>query len=190
MKKNLCIALATGILLLLFSSASAFDESHIKTWNDVYLVREMTMPVTVQNTSLQEKELKALFIGPAGLHYTISSIPEKIKPMESATFYLTIFPSDETEGTIYNSSLMVSLGETTVLKEIRVHSAKYFPIQETQPNETQKEEQKNSVTPLAALGGIEGLTLIFLIAIIILLSIAIIAKIITIKSRQEREFYG
>lgn len=186
MKKLFYIVLFAGICLALSSSAAAFDESHIKTQDNVYLVKEMTIPITVKNTSLLEKELEVQFIGPVGLHYSLSKVPEKIGPSGNALFYLKIYPSDETEGTTYNSALMVSLGGETVLKEIKVHSAKYFPEQQ----ETTGTEQPNGVVPMILLGGFEGATMTVLLAIVILLSIAIIAKILTIKGRQEREFHG
>ncbi|MFH1235281.1 MAG: hypothetical protein V1493_06730 [Candidatus Diapherotrites archaeon] len=191
MKKFFSIALFAGICLALFSSAAAFDESHISTWDNVYLVKEMTVPITVKNTSLMEKELEVQFIGPAGLHYSLSKIPEKIGSSGNALFYLKIYPSDETEGTTYNSTLMVSLGGETALKEIKVHSSKYFPEpQETTGGETGGTEQPNGAAPMVLLGGFEGAAMTVLLAIVILLSIAIIAKILTIKGRQEREFYG
>ncbi len=191
LNKLFFLALFSGISLGLFSGAAAFDESHITTWDNVYLVKEMTVPITVKNTSLQEKELEVKFLGPVGLHYGLSKIPEKIEPMESASFYLTIFPSDETEGTTYNSALMVSLGGTTALKEIKVHSSKYFPEQQEIPGgESGSTGQEANAAPMVLLGGLEGAAMVFLLAIVILLSIAIIAKILTIKSSQEREFYG
>ncbi|MCX6801581.1 MAG: hypothetical protein NT067_00555 [Candidatus Diapherotrites archaeon] len=190
MKKLFSIVLFAGICLALSSSAAAFDESHVITWDNVYLVKEMTVPVTVKNTSLLEKELEVQFIGPAGLHYSLSKIPEKIGEMESVSFDLTIYPSDETEGTTYNSALMVSLGDTTVLKEIKVHSAKQFPAgTETSGGENGSTGQANGAVPMILLGGLEGAAMIVLLAVVILLSIAIIAKILSMKSRQEREFY-
>lgn len=181
--RNLLLVLACIALLPI---ALAFDESDVDTWDNVYLVQDMVVPIKIENNSLSDKELEVEFIGPSYLYYEFSNVPSEIKASQSREISLYLSPSIEMEDTTYNGTLIVKLGNETALKEIKLHVSKMLPEPTETPEEGSVKEPKETggLLPFAFLGNIEGTLTFILFLIVAILAIVFIAKLWSMKKSR------
>lgn len=185
--RNLLLVIACIALL---PSALAFSEADVDVQDNVYLVWDMTVPITVENNSLSDKGLEVDFIGPSALFYEFSNVPSEIKASQSSEISLYLSPSIEMEGTTYNSMLIVKLGDETVLKELKLHVSKIMP--EPTPTETPsggEEEPEEGILPFAFLGSMEGIAIFILALIVVILALIFIAKLWSLKKERRGEYF-
>ncbi|MFH1240696.1 MAG: hypothetical protein V1672_05825 [Candidatus Diapherotrites archaeon] len=99
------------MLALLISSVSAME---LKTYvpNPVYIFdspKEITF--VVENRSSVSKELQINFATSAD--YDISNYPSELRPHESRKVSMTIYPEKGFEGSVFESQLIINLGNET-----------------------------------------------------------------------------
>ena len=103
-------------LALLISGVSAME---LKTYvgNPVYVFdspKEITF--VVENRSSVSKELQINFVTSAD--YDISNYPSELKPHESRKVSMTIYPEKNFEGSVFESQLVIRLGNETQVKNM------------------------------------------------------------------------
>ncbi len=171
--------------LALIGYAGAFDGMDIEIQDNVYLVGEVFVPVRIENNSLQEKDLSVEFVAPSFLYFEMENIPEKIPSMGSENFSIFMSPTIEMEGTTYNAKLIVTLGNETVMKDVKIHMQN---IPREIPNEKKQEEkQENLQAGFFGLNFSDPETAItyFLIAIVIVLVALFFVKLVSSPKRKE-----
>lgn len=103
-------------LALLISGVSAME---LKTYvgNPVYVFdipKEIT--IIVENRSSVSKELQINFATSA--NYDIADYPSELKPHESIKVFITIYPEAGFEGSVFESQLIIKLGNETQVKNM------------------------------------------------------------------------
>ena len=184
--KNLVALLAC---LALMQAVCAFDESEISAQGSVYLNQDQIVLVGIENNSLEDRGLEVEFIGPAGMYYEFSGVPDEIKASDSREISLWLMASPGMEGTTYDSTIIVKLGNETALKGIKLHVSKVIPYEPT-PTPT---EEEDGVTPygffsLGFLAGYEGIITYALAAAVIVLALIFTAKFLSLE-RNRRRYY-
>ena len=183
--KNILFLLACVCLL---PGIAGFSELDIETWGNVYLVREMNVPISIENTSLQDKELEVAFIGPSGVVHEFSDLPGEIKGSETAKLNLFMAPTFDVEGTTYEATLLVKLGGDTIAKKMSIHTSKFIP--EPQPTEEENGgEENNIIAPFVLLGASQNTLTVLLALIVVLLALILIAKFWSVTKNDKRRGY-
>ena len=177
-------------------AALAFDETDVSMADNAYLNQDKVVPVRIENNSLEDKELEIEFIGPAGIYYEFSDLPGEIKASMSIEPALHLYASPVMEGTTYDSSLVITLGDETVLKRIKLHVSKNIPIvpePTPEPTATPTPGEENGwINPAGfiSLGflSIEGILTYGLAGVVIILALVFIAKLWSETKNRRRGY--
>jgi len=186
LRKLFIIILGVALLPLV----AGFDASDVKVQGNAYLNEDTVLKISVENNSLQDKDFDINFIAPRWVLYDFENVPSEIKASGNREIRLFLSAGPELEGTTYNSTLVVRLGNETVLKEIELHVSKNIPvIQETTPSPTPEEKREKGVLAgfisLVLSPWTESLLTLFLIFIVIVLALIFIAKIVSIEKNKR-----
>jgi len=175
--------------------AFAFDEADIVMQNNAYLNEDQVVTIWIENNSLEDKDLEIEFFGPNGIYFELSNVPAGIKASMSNEISLYLSASPEMEGTTYDSSVAVKLGDETVLKRIKLHVSKNIPVQNPtpMPTETPEDGDNGEGNPAGffSLGfpsNIEGALTYLLVAVVVILALVFIGKIWSEKKNRRRGY--
>lgn len=118
--------LMIGIALL--PLVTGFDSSDVKVSGNAYLNEDTVLTISVENNSLQDKDFNIDLIGPSNILYRFENVPQRIKASSGADIKLFLSAGPLLEGTTYDSTLIVKLGDETALKGIQLHVSKNIPV--------------------------------------------------------------
>ncbi len=109
----------TAVLIALALLVSGVSAMELKTYvgNPVYVFdgpKEIT--IVVENRSSVSKELQINFATSAD--YDIGPYPNELRPHESRKVSITIYPEEGFEGSIFESKLIIKLGNETQVKNM------------------------------------------------------------------------
>ena len=109
----------TALLIALALLVSGVSAMELKTYvgNPVYVFdspKEIT--IVVENRSSVSKELQINFATSAD--YDIAEYPSELKPHESRKVFITIYPEENFEGSVFESKLIIKLGNETQVKNM------------------------------------------------------------------------
>ncbi len=108
-------------LLIFASSAIAFTQRDVFVSNSIYLFGEpKEIQITINNNSIQEKELELGFIGPNALEFEFLNVPKTIPSKGSVDVVMKLKPLPIIENTAYKSTILISLGVEQVRKEVNI----------------------------------------------------------------------
>jgi len=174
------------VCLALIGYAGAFNGMDIEIQDNVYLVGEVFVPVQIENNSLQEKELSVAFVAPSFLYFETQDVSEKIPSMDKENFSIFMSPTIELEGTTYNAKLIVTLGNETVMKDVKIHM-KNIPREDFEEYEEQNQEEESLPTGFFGLNFSNPETAVtyFLIGIVLVLVVLFFAKLVSSPKRKE-----
>jgi len=181
--RNLLFLIACFALI---GYASAFDALDVEIQDNVYLLGEVFVPVQIENNSLQEKDLSVAFVAPSFLYFETEDVSEKIPSMGSENFSIFMSPTIEMEGTTYNAKLIVTLGNETVLKDVKLH-VKNIPRENFEEDPEEEQNEEGMQTGFFGLGFSNPETAVtyFLVAIVLVLVALFFVKLVSSPKRKE-----